>query len=41
LLGNAELRVQIGESARQTILGKLTLAHQAEKLATIYQEVAR
>jgi glycosyltransferase involved in cell wall biosynthesis len=41
LLGNAELRARIGESARQTILGELTLAHQAEKLAKIYQEVAR
>lgn len=41
LLGNAELRTRIGESARQTILGNLTLAHQAEKLARIYQEVAR
>jgi teichuronic acid biosynthesis glycosyltransferase TuaC len=41
LLGNPELRARIGDSARQTILGMLTLAHQAEKLAKIYQEVAR
>jgi glycosyltransferase involved in cell wall biosynthesis len=41
LLGNAELRARIGEKARQTILGNLTLAHQAEKLARIYREVAQ
>jgi teichuronic acid biosynthesis glycosyltransferase TuaC len=41
LLGNAELRGRIGENARQTILGNLTLAHQAEELARIYKEVAQ
>jgi glycosyltransferase involved in cell wall biosynthesis len=41
LLANAELRVRIGQAARQTILDKLTLAHQAESLAKIYQEAAQ
>lgn len=41
LLGNAELRARIGEAARQTILQGLTLSHQARKLMSIYQEVAR
>ena len=31
LLGDAELRTQIGQAARQTILDKLTLAHQARE----------
>ena len=41
LLGNAELRAQIGKTARQTILGSLTLSHQAEKLIGIYEDAAR
>jgi glycosyltransferase involved in cell wall biosynthesis len=41
LLGNAELRAQIGKAARQTILDNLTMSHQAEKLMRIYEEVAR
>lgn len=41
LLVNAELRTQIGQAARQTILDKLTLAHQAESLVKIYEEVAQ
>jgi glycosyltransferase involved in cell wall biosynthesis len=42
LLGSAELRVRIGTAARQTILEKLTLSHQAQHLAKVYcQAVAR
>ena len=41
LLANAELRARIGRTARQTILDKLTLAHQAESLAKIYEEAAQ
>lgn len=41
LLANADLRAQIGEAARQTILDHLTLSHQARKLMTIYEEAAR
>ncbi|MGA7927160.1 MAG: glycosyltransferase [Candidatus Sulfotelmatobacter sp.] len=41
LLANAELRARIGLEARQTILDKLTLAHQAENLVKIYEEAAR
>ena len=41
LLANAELRARIGQAARQTILDKLTLAHQAESLAKIYEEAAQ
>jgi len=41
LLANAELRARIGQEARQTILDKLTLAHQAENLVKIYHEAAR
>jgi glycosyltransferase involved in cell wall biosynthesis len=41
LLANAELRARIGQAARQTILDKLTLAHQAKNLVKIYQEAAR
>ncbi len=41
LLGDAELRARIGQAARQTILEKLTLSHQAEKLAKTYEEAAR
>ncbi len=38
LLGSPELRTRIGAAARQTILEKLTLSHQAERLARIYRE---
>jgi teichuronic acid biosynthesis glycosyltransferase TuaC len=38
LLGSPELRARIGVAARQTILGKLTLSHQAEQLAAIYSQ---
>jgi teichuronic acid biosynthesis glycosyltransferase TuaC len=41
LLGDAELRGRIGQAARQTILEKLTLSHQRENLAKIYEEAAR
>ena len=41
LLANPELRARIGQAARQTILDKLTLAHQAESLAKIYEEAAQ
>jgi glycosyltransferase involved in cell wall biosynthesis len=40
LLGDAALRAQIGEAARQTILGNLTLSHQAQDLLRIYKKVA-
>jgi glycosyltransferase involved in cell wall biosynthesis len=40
LLGDAQLRARIGRAARETILDRLTLAHQARKLLRIYQEVA-
>jgi teichuronic acid biosynthesis glycosyltransferase TuaC len=38
LLANAEMRARIGQAARETILDKFTLAHQAENLARIYEE---
>jgi len=37
-LGSPELRAHIGTAASQTILGKLTLSHQAQYLATIYRQ---
>jgi teichuronic acid biosynthesis glycosyltransferase TuaC len=36
LLGSAGVRARIGEEARRTIVGKFTLAHQAEQLAAVY-----
>jgi teichuronic acid biosynthesis glycosyltransferase TuaC len=39
LLNSFELRAQIGQRARQTILDKFTLSRQADKLVNIYQEV--
>jgi teichuronic acid biosynthesis glycosyltransferase TuaC len=41
LLADAPLRSRIGHAARQTILDKLTLSHQAENLMRIYQEAAQ
>jgi teichuronic acid biosynthesis glycosyltransferase TuaC len=41
LLGDSELRKQIGRAARQTILDGLTMSHQAQKVLKIYQEAAR
>lgn len=38
LLGSSELRTRIGTAARQTILEKLTLSHQAQHLARIYRQ---
>jgi len=38
LLGSSELCTRIGIAARQTILEKLTLSHQAQHLARIYRE---
>jgi teichuronic acid biosynthesis glycosyltransferase TuaC len=41
LLGDAELRARIGEAARQAILDKLTLSHQADNLRKVYEEAAQ
>ena len=41
LLGDAELRARIGRAARQTILDKLTLSHQAQNLMRIYEAAAQ
>jgi glycosyltransferase involved in cell wall biosynthesis len=41
LLANAELRARIGQAARQTILDRLTLAHQAQSLLKIYEQAVR
>jgi glycosyltransferase involved in cell wall biosynthesis len=41
LLADHERRRQIGEAARQTIVGKLTLSHQAKSLVEIYKEAAQ
>jgi glycosyltransferase involved in cell wall biosynthesis len=41
LLANPELRAQIGQAARQTILDSLTMSHQTERLIKIYQEAAQ
>jgi len=41
LLGDAKLRAQIGRTARQTILDKLTLSHQAQNLMRIYEATAQ
>ena len=38
LLGSPELCARIGTAARQTILEKLTLSHQARRLAGIYRQ---
>ena len=38
LLGSSEVRTRMGAEARQTILNKLTLSHQAEQLAAIYRQ---
>jgi teichuronic acid biosynthesis glycosyltransferase TuaC len=38
LLGSPELRAGIGAAARQTVLEKLTLTHQAQNLARIYRQ---
>ena len=41
LLGNAELRAQIGKAARRTIVDNFTLSHQAGKLRRIYEDASR
>jgi glycosyltransferase involved in cell wall biosynthesis len=38
LIGSPGLRARIGTAARQTILEKLTLSHQAQRLASIYRQ---
>jgi teichuronic acid biosynthesis glycosyltransferase TuaC len=38
LLGSPDLCARIGDAGRQTILSRLTLAHQARQLAQIYRE---
>jgi glycosyltransferase involved in cell wall biosynthesis len=38
LICSPQLRKSIGTSARQTILGKLTLSHQAQLLASVYRQ---
>jgi glycosyltransferase involved in cell wall biosynthesis len=38
LLASPELRARIGTGARQTILDKLTLSHQAQQLVKIYRQ---
>jgi len=40
LLPNVEFRQRMGAAARQTVLNGFTLAHQAERLAQVYQECA-
>jgi glycosyltransferase involved in cell wall biosynthesis len=40
LLENLQLRRQIGEAARRTILESLTSTHQAAQLALLYRECA-
>ena len=41
LLSDGDLRGQVGRAARQTILERLTMSHQAQKLLQIYEEAAR
>jgi teichuronic acid biosynthesis glycosyltransferase TuaC len=41
LLSDGDLRAQIGRAARQTILDRLTMSHQAQKLRQIYEGAAR
>ena len=41
LLGDSDLRGRIGSAARQTILDKLTLSHQAQNLMRIYEAAAQ
>jgi glycosyltransferase involved in cell wall biosynthesis len=41
LLSDGDLRAQIGGAARQTILDRLTMSHQAQKILQIYEEAAR
>jgi hypothetical protein len=38
LLHSPELRTRIGTAARETILNRMTLSHQAQQLAKVYAE---
>lgn len=40
LLGSSEMRTRIGTAARQTILERFTLSHQAQHLVRIYRQAA-
>jgi teichuronic acid biosynthesis glycosyltransferase TuaC len=40
LLGDVELRRQIGEAARRTVLERFTSSHQASELVAVYRECA-
>jgi teichuronic acid biosynthesis glycosyltransferase TuaC len=40
LLGSPELRTRVGTAARQTILERFTLSHQAQHLVRIYRQAA-
>ena len=41
LLSDGDLRAQIGRAGRETILDRLTMSHQAQKMLKIYEEAAR
>lgn len=41
LLGDAQLRTRVGEAARQTILSRFTLSHQAQDLLKVYWDASR
>jgi glycosyltransferase involved in cell wall biosynthesis len=41
LLSDADLRERMGVAARQTILDRLTLSHQAQSLMKVYEQVVR
>jgi glycosyltransferase involved in cell wall biosynthesis len=41
LLADSNLRARIGQAARQTILDRLTLSHQARDLARVYEAAAQ
>ena len=38
MLHSPELRTRIGTAARETILNRMTLSHQAQQLAKVYAE---
>jgi len=41
LLSDNDLRAQLGRAAKETILDRLTMSHQAQKMLQIYEEAAR
>ncbi len=41
LLGDAELRARIGQTARETIVSKFSMSHHAESLLKIYRDAAQ